>query len=79
MKLEQAEIPLERDMFMRSLLQLTLRAYASDGVVVVEVINTGIGTPPGVNIFELFRSTKPNGSGIGLPVVAHILSAHKER
>jgi signal transduction histidine kinase len=51
MKLEQAEIPLERDMFMRSLLQLTLRAYASDGVVVVEVIDTGIGTPPGVNIF----------------------------
>jgi signal transduction histidine kinase len=57
--------------------RLTLRAYAADGVVVVEVIDTGIGTPAGVNIFELFRTTKPNGSGIGLPVVAHIVSAHK--
>jgi signal transduction histidine kinase len=57
--------------------RLTLKAYAGNGVVAVEVVDTGIGTPAGVDIFELFRTTKPNGWGIGLPVVAHIVSAHK--
>ena len=30
----------------------------------------------GVNIFELFKTTKPGGSGLGLPVAQQIISAH---
>lgn len=57
--------------------RLTLKTYARDGIVALEVVDTGVGTPAGVDIVELFRTTKPRGSGIGLPVVAQIISAHK--
>jgi signal transduction histidine kinase len=29
-----------------------------------------------MNIFELFKTTKPSGSGLGLPLVQQIVSAH---
>jgi signal transduction histidine kinase len=55
---------------------LTLRVYQSERLVVLEISDDGVGLPEGLNAFELFKTTKPRGSGIGLSVVQEIVSAH---
>ncbi len=55
---------------------LTVRATYADGLVRVDVADTGSGLPKGVDIFELFTTTKPNGMGLGLAVVRQIVLAH---
>ena len=55
---------------------LTLKGYHSRGMVVLEVSDDGIGVPDHVNVFELFKTTKPGGTGLGLPLVQQIVSAH---
>lgn len=56
---------------------LTFRAYESDGGIFLEIADTGAGIPEGLKIFEPFLTTKPLGSGLGLPIVSQIISAHK--
>jgi len=56
---------------------LTLKGYRSRGMVVLEVSDDGVGVPDNVNIFELFKTTKPGGTGLGLPLVQQIVAAHK--
>lgn len=53
-----------------------VKVYRSDLMAVLEISDNGIGVPHGVNIFELFKTTKPCGSGLGLAVVQQIVSAH---
>jgi signal transduction histidine kinase len=55
---------------------LTLKGYRARGMVVLEVSDDGVGVPDDVNIFELFQTTKPGGTGLGLPLVQQIVSAH---
>jgi PAS domain S-box-containing protein len=55
---------------------LIVKVYRSEPMVVLEISDNGIGVPHGVNIFELFKTTKPCGSGLGLPVVQQIVAAH---
>jgi PAS domain S-box-containing protein len=55
---------------------LTVKVYRSELMVVLEINDNGIGVPHGVNVFELFKTTKPCGSGLGLPVAQQIVSAH---
>ncbi|MPZ78808.1 MAG: hypothetical protein GEU77_20085 [Deltaproteobacteria bacterium] len=57
---------------------LTLRGYLckTTNAVVLEVSDTGIGIPEGIDVFEIFRTTKPTGTGLGLPLVSQIISAH---
>jgi two-component system, NtrC family, sensor histidine kinase HydH len=57
---------------------LTLKGYLSSAeTVVLEVTDTGIGIREGMDIFEIFRTTKPDGTGLGLPLVSQIVSAHR--
>ena len=56
---------------------LTFRAYESDGGIFLEIADTGAGIPEGLKILEPFLTTKPLGSGLGLPIVSQIISAHK--
>ncbi len=58
---------------------LTVRAYRSRDELCLELADTGIGIAPGVNIFELFTTTKSHGTGLGLAVVRQIVSAHGGR
>jgi len=48
------------------------------GRVVVTITDTGTGLPPELaeQIFVPFFTTKPKGSGIGLPMVRQIMMAH---
>jgi protein-histidine pros-kinase len=56
---------------------LTCRLYSRDGRVVLEVADTGVGVPQGIDVFQLFRTTKPDGTGLGLPIVQQIMSEHR--
>lgn len=60
---------------------LTLGAAADNGDVVFEVADTGVGIPPGDagRVFEAFYTTKPTGTGLGLPVCRRIVEAHGGR
>lgn len=42
----------------------------------VSVVDTGPGVPEGVELFRLFETTKPEGSGLGLAVSRQIVHAH---
>jgi len=55
---------------------LTLRGYLSHSNVHLEIIDTGEGIPAGLDVFALFTTTKPTGTGVGLPIVHEIISSH---
>lgn len=57
---------------------LTIRARDVHGLVTTEIIDTGSGIPPEVQdkIFELYFTTKPEGSGIGLAQTYQVLQWH---
>ncbi|MGB7948881.1 MAG: ATP-binding protein [Candidatus Binatia bacterium] len=55
---------------------IALRGRKSFDRLILEVTDTGSGIPPGIDVFEFFRTTKPNGTGLGLPIVRQIVAAH---
>ena len=57
-------------------LKITACVREQERVVVVEVSDTGIGVPAGVDVFQLFMTTKPGASGLGLPIAAQIIASH---
>jgi signal transduction histidine kinase len=58
--------------------QLVVRTHAIPAAVVLDLIDTGIGMDEKTitRIFEAFYSTKPAGSGLGLPTAKKIVEAH---
>jgi signal transduction histidine kinase len=59
--------------------EIILRTYASDGKVVVEIVDNGPGIPAEIQsrIFEPFFTTKPPGSGTGLGLhISHDIIAN---
>jgi signal transduction histidine kinase len=57
---------------------LTIRARDVQGLVTTEIIDTGAGIPPELQekIFELYFTTKKDGSGIGLAQTYQVLQWH---
>jgi PAS domain S-box-containing protein len=55
---------------------LKVRAYQENSAVVLEVSDTGVGIPKDINVFDLFVTSKPMGTGLGLPIVQDIVNAH---
>jgi signal transduction histidine kinase len=56
--------------------QLALKVYRCGPSIGLDITDNGIGIADNPNTFELFKTTKPGGSGIGLSVVQQIVSAH---
>ena len=56
---------------------LICRGYQRDDRVVLEFTDTGVGVPEGIQVFQLFKTTKPSGTGLGLPIVQQIISDHR--
>jgi two-component system OmpR family sensor kinase len=48
----------------------------SENAVVLEITDTGIGIPEGLDIFRFSHTTKINGTGMGLRIVKQIVAAH---
>ncbi len=58
--------------------KVELNTSSSDGLVRVSITDTGPGLPPGLaeQLFDTRVTTKPGGSGLGLPLVRMIAEAH---
>lgn len=85
-------VSLDRDLFKQALLnlvlnaeqampdggELTFLARSDDHSVYLDVIDTGCGIPPEVHekLFRPFHTTKPGGTGLGLPTTRRIVTAH---
>lgn len=88
-------VRLNREAFRAALLNLLLNAQQAlpdGGTIVVrtrttafgvalDLIDNGAGMPPAVleRVFQAFYSTKPGGSGLGLPTARKIVAAHRGR
>ena len=57
--------------------QLTLKVFRVERTVVLEVRDSGVGMPEGVEVFELYKSTKKGGHGVGLSLAREIVAAHR--
>ena len=55
---------------------ITLRGTCSGNKLYLDVIDTGTGVAPGIDIFEPFATTKFSGTGLGLTVARQIMEAH---
>lgn len=85
-------VPLDVDLFKQALWNLVRNAHHAmpdggdlmlqtrlDGdYAVLDVTDTGVGMTPDVadRVFDAFYSTKPGGSGLGLPTTRKIVEAH---
>jgi signal transduction histidine kinase len=56
---------------------VNLKAYTDGDDIILEIRDTGIGIPEGMEIFEPFVTTKSAGSGLGMYVVQQIVLAHR--
>lgn len=61
--------------------QLVVRTSSKGDHVLIFIIDTGCGVDDqtALQMFEAFFSTKPGGSGLGLPTTAKIIEAHGGR
>lgn len=57
--------------------KITVSARQNGGRIYLDISDTGIGIPGGIDIFEPFTTTKPQGTGLGLTIVRQIVSAHR--
>jgi two-component system sensor histidine kinase PilS (NtrC family) len=58
--------------------ELAIDVTYENGLVRVSIADTGPGIPPEEleRVFEPFHTTKPRGTGLGLPIARRIIQAH---
>jgi len=56
--------------------QVTLRVEPREGAVVLSVRDSGPGLPDGIDVFQLFVTTKAKGTGLGLSIARQIILQH---
>ncbi len=58
--------------------QIVVRTYSTADGVALDVIDTGCGMDEQTQakVFDVFYSTKPGGTGLGLPTARNIVEAH---
>lgn len=58
---------------------LKITAGVRDDAVYLDISDTGVGIARNFNPFQIFKTTKATGTGLGLPIAAQIISVHKGR
>ena len=56
--------------------KLVVTGSTSNGQVSLEFMDTGVGVPKGIDIFDLFTTTKFQAMGMGLPIAQQIIADH---
>ncbi len=56
--------------------QVTFKVALRGDLAVLTVEDTGPGLPEGLDLFQLFVTTKPGGTGLGLAIVRQIIVQH---
>jgi signal transduction histidine kinase len=56
--------------------EVSVESGVVDGQVRLVVRDTGPGLPEGLDVFQLFVTTKPKGTGLGLSIVQQIVLQH---
>jgi signal transduction histidine kinase len=56
--------------------QIGIRLVSKDGHVTVRIRDNGPGIPEGIQLFEPFTTTKPEGLGLGLAICRSIVETH---
>ena len=56
--------------------KLDIKTYQYEQTIGVDIVDTGVGIPKNLKVFDLFSSTKPDGIGLGLFLVQQIVLAH---
>ncbi len=56
--------------------KVTLESGVVDDAAVVSVRDTGPGLPEGLDVFQLFVTSKPRGTGLGLAIAQQIVLEH---
>jgi two-component system, NtrC family, sensor histidine kinase HydH len=56
--------------------KLDIKVYRHEQTVCVDIVDTGVGIPKNLKVFDLFSSTKPDSIGLGLFMVQQIVLAH---
>ncbi len=61
--------------------ELTVRSEQAESGLMISVSDTGVGLPPqqAARIFDAFFTTKPDGTGMGLPISRSIIESHGGR
>ena len=57
--------------------KLVVSTYHDNGNAVIKIKDTGIGIKDGKRIFDVFYSTKDDGTGLGLPIAHRIIEEHR--
>jgi signal transduction histidine kinase len=61
----------------RPLVKISAETVGDGRMVEVKVTDNGAGLPEDVAIFDAFKTTKPNGMGLGLAIGTTIIEAHQ--
>jgi signal transduction histidine kinase len=86
----ELQLDVDEDKLKQALLNLvknSIESMAQGGILIIDVSrsgdsvnigvsDTGVGIPPGNDIFAPFFTSKRDGSGLGLIIVRQIISAH---
>jgi signal transduction histidine kinase len=61
--------------------ELTVKSERAESGLMISVSDTGVGLPPqqAARIFDAFFTTKPEGTGMGLPISRTIIESHGGR
>jgi signal transduction histidine kinase len=55
---------------------LTVRAYPEENLLVLQIVDTGVGIPADLDLFAPFATSKPEGMGLGLTIAQNIVNIH---